>query len=165
MSPYSIRDASIEEQRELTQLCVRATMQTGYDEAFIDRVMPGLTIAVPLIAGGCVQVAQRGADEVVGVVTVTTTALQGIALLYGIYVEPTHWRREVGRVLFRAAANRAKALKAGALMIYSEPSAEGFYRRMGATRIGEGPFYYSPEIVLPQLLYLLPQDGASGAAS
>jgi len=163
MSPYSVRDASVEEQRDLTQLCVRATVQTGYDEAFIDRVMPGLTITVPLIVGGCVQVAQRGADEVVGVVTVTTTALQGIALLYGIYVEPAHWRRGVGRVLFGAAANRAKALKAGALMIYAEPSAEGFYRRMGATRIGEGPFYYSPEIVLPQLLYLLPQDGASGS--
>lgn len=163
MSAYSVRDATVEEQRELTQLCVRATMQTGYDEAFIDRVMPGLTITVPLIAGGCVQVAQRGADEVVGVVTVTTTALQGIALLYGIYVEPAHWKGGVGRVLFGAAANRAKALKAGALMIYAEPSAEGFYRRMGATRIGEGPFYYSPEITLPQLLYILPQDVASGA--
>jgi GNAT superfamily N-acetyltransferase len=138
-------------------------MQTGYDEAFIDRVMPGLTITVPLIAGGRVQVAQRGADEVVGVVTVTTTALQGIALLYGIYVEPAHWRRGIGRVLFAAASNRAKALKAGALMIYAEPSAEGFYRRMGATRIGEGPFYYSPEIVLPQLLYLFPQGRTSRA--
>jgi GNAT superfamily N-acetyltransferase len=161
MSPYSVRDATVEEQRELTQLCVRSTMQTGYDEAFIDRVMPGLTVTVPLIAGGCVQVAQ--ADEVVGVVTVTTTGLTGIALLYGIYVEPAHWKRGVGRVLFGAAANRAKALKAGALMIYAEPSAEGFYRRMGATRIGEGPFYYSPEIVLPQLLYILPRDVASGA--
>ena len=51
MSPYSVRDATVEEQRELTQLCVRATIKTGYDEAFIDRVMPGLTITVPLIAG------------------------------------------------------------------------------------------------------------------
>src|SRR5215470_9295268 len=83
MSPYSLRDATVEEQRELTQLCVRATIKTGYDKAFIDRVMSGLTITVPLIAGGCVQVAQREADQVVGVVTVTTTALQGIALLYG----------------------------------------------------------------------------------
>ena len=94
---------------------------------------------------------------------VTPTSLQGIALLYGMFVEPAHWKRGVGRVLFGAAAARAKALKAGALMIYAEPSAEVFYRRMGAARIGEGPFYYSPEIVLPQLLYMLPQDGASGA--
>jgi GNAT superfamily N-acetyltransferase len=162
MSPYSVRDATVDEQRELTRLCVRATMQSGYDQAFIDRVMPGLTMTVPLIAGGCVQVAQRGAGEVVGVVTVTTTTLQGIALLYGIYVDPAHWKRGVGRVLFGSAATRAKSLRAGALMIYAEPSAEGFYKRMGAIRIGEGPFYYSPEIVLPHLLYILPQDAAHG---
>ena len=85
----------------------------------------------------------------------TATSLQGIALLYGMFVEPAHWKRGVGRVLFGAAATRAKALKAGVLMIYAEPSAEGFYKRMGATRVGEGTFYYSPEIVLPQLLYIL----------
>jgi GNAT superfamily N-acetyltransferase len=163
MSSYTVRNATVNEQRELTQLCVRATMCSGYDEAFIDRVMPGLTITVPLIAGGCVQVAERGPGEVVGVVTVTTTSLQGIALLYGIYVDPAHWRCGVGRMLFEAAATRVKALKAGALMIYAEPSAEGFYKRMGATRIGEGPFYYSPEIVLPYLIYILPQGVAPAA--
>ena len=37
MQSYFVRDAKAEEQRELTRLCVRATMQAGYDEAFIDR--------------------------------------------------------------------------------------------------------------------------------
>jgi len=141
--------------------CVRATMQAGYDEAFIDRAMPGLTVTLPLITAGCVQVAQLGSGEVVGVVIVTATSLQGIALLYGMFVEPAHWKRGVGRVLFEAAATRAKVLKAGVLVIYAEPSAEGFYRRMGAIRAGEGTFYYSPEIVLPQLLYILPRDTVS----
>jgi predicted N-acetyltransferase YhbS len=108
-------------------------------------------------------VAERETGGIVGVATVTTTTLKGIALLDGIYVDPVHWKRGVGRVLFGAAATRAKALKAGAIMIYAEPSAEGFYKRMGAARIGEGPFYYSPEIVLTHLLYILPQDVASGA--
>ena len=27
----------------------------------------------------------------------------------------------------------------------------------GAIRIGEGPFYYSPDVVLPHLFYVLPQ--------
>ena len=142
-------------------MCVRATMHAGYDEAFVDRPIPGLTVTLPLIAGGCVQVAQLASGEVVGVVIVTTTSLQGIALLYGMFVEASHWKRGVGRVLFGAAATRAGVLKAGVLMIYAEPSAEGFYRRMGATRVGEGTFYYSPEIVLPQLLYILPRDVVS----
>jgi hypothetical protein len=59
MQVYSVRDAKPDEQRELTRLCVRATMQAGYDEAFIDRAMPGLTVTLPLITGGCVQVAQQ----------------------------------------------------------------------------------------------------------
>jgi predicted N-acetyltransferase YhbS len=163
MSPYSVRDATTDEQRELTRLCVRATMQAGYDQAFIDRAIPGLTVTLPLITAGCVRVAEHKPGEVVGVVIVSTTMLQGIALLHGLYVDPPFWRRGVGRVLFEAAIARTKALKAGVLVIYAEPSAEGFYKRMGATRVGEGTFYFSPEIVLPQLLYILPRDAASDA--
>jgi len=138
-------------------------MQAGYDQAFIDRAIPGLTVTLPLITAGCVRVAEHKPGEVVGVGIVSTTLLQGIALLHGLYVDPPFWRRGVGRVLFEAAIARTKALKAGVLVIYAEPSAEGFYKRMGAIRTGEGTFYYSPEIVLPQLLYILPRDAASDA--
>jgi N-acetylglutamate synthase-like GNAT family acetyltransferase len=158
MDVYTVREAKPEEQRELTRLCVRATMHAGYDEAFIDRSMPVLTITLPLISGDFVQVAQHNSSEVVGVVAVTPTGLQGIALLYGIFVDPARWKRGIGRVLFGSAVARAKRMKAGALMINAEPSAEGFYKRMGAIRIGEGPFYFSPEIVLPQLLYIIPRE-------
>jgi GNAT superfamily N-acetyltransferase len=165
MPAYSIRDATTDEQRELTRLCVRATMQAGYDQAFIDRAIPGLTVTLPLITAGCVQVAEHKPGEVLGVVMVAMTGLQGIALLHGLYVDPPSWKRGVGRVLFEAAIARTKALKAGVLVIYAEPSAEGFYKRMGATRVGEGTFYYSPEIVLPQLLYILPREAASHAVA
>jgi GNAT superfamily N-acetyltransferase len=158
MDVYTVREAKPEEQRELTRLCVRATMHAGYDEAFIDRTMPALTITVPLISANCIQVAEDGTNEVVGVVAVTPTALQGIAQLYGLYVDPAHWKRGIGRVLFGAAVARAKGIKAGALMITAEPSAEGFYKRMGAIRIGEQPFYFSPETILPSLLYVIPRE-------
>ena len=158
MDVYSVRQTKPEEQRELTRLSVRATMRAGHDEAFIDRTMPALTITVPFINANCVQVAQDGSGEVVGVVWVTLTALPGIALLHGLYVDPAHWKRGIGRVLFGAAVARAKGIKAGALMIYAEPSVEGFYKRMGAVRIGEVPFYYSPETVLPHLLYIISRE-------
>src|ERR1700729_2845738 len=91
LETYSVRNAKPEEQRQLTRLCVRATLHAGYDDAFIDRVMPGLTITLPLVAGDYVRVAQDTSGDVVGVVAVTNTALQGIALLYGIYVDPARW--------------------------------------------------------------------------
>jgi GNAT superfamily N-acetyltransferase len=155
---YSVRVGSPEEQRELTRLCVRATMHAGYDEAFIDRAMPGLTVTLPMITNGSVHVAQDRSGKLAGVMVVTPTALQGIALLHGLYVDPPLWKRGIGRILFGAAVGRAKMLRAGALMIYAEPLAEGFYKRMGAIRIGEGPFFYSPEVVLPRLLYIIPAD-------
>jgi GNAT superfamily N-acetyltransferase len=154
---YLVRDAKPEEQRELTRLCVRATLHTGYDDAFVDRIMPGLTVMLPLITAGAVQVAEQPSGAAVGVVTVTTSGLPGVALLHGLYVNPPFWKRGIGRVLFEAAVTRARGLKTGGLMIYAEPSAENFYRRLGAIRIGEGPFYYSPDVVLPHLFYVLPQ--------
>jgi GNAT superfamily N-acetyltransferase len=157
METYSVRDAKPDEQRNLTRLCIRATLQAGYDDAFIDRVMPARWITLPLIEAGAVQVAEQGAGAIVGVVAVTATMLQGIALLNAIFVDPPFWRHGVGRMLFEAAAARARLLKAGAIMIYAEPSAEGFYKRLGAIRIGEGPFVLSPNVVLPHLLYILPQ--------
>ena len=153
----SIRGAKPEDQRSLTRLCVRATTQAGYDEAFIDRAMPALTVTVPLITGGHVRVAEDEGGEAVGVVTVAPTALLGIVLLHGIFVDPPFWKRGVGRALFDAAVTRASELKAGALTIYAEPSAEGFYERMGAIRIGDVPFVYSPELILPHLLYIVPR--------
>ena len=133
-------------------------MHAGYDEAFIDRSMPSLTITLPMISANWVQMAQDGSSEVVGVVWVMPTALQGIALLHGLYVDPARWKRGIGRVLLGVAVTRAKEINAGAIMIYAEPSAEGFYKRMGAIRIGEGPFCFSPEIVLPHLLYIIPSE-------
>jgi hypothetical protein len=43
-------------------------------------------------------------------------------------------------------------------MITAEPPAEGVCERMGAIRIGEGPFYFSPETILPSLLYIIPRE-------
>jgi hypothetical protein len=70
-------------------------MHAGHDEAFIERSMPALTVTLPLISANCVQVAQDGTSEIVGVVLVTPTALQGIALLYGLFVDPAHWKRGI----------------------------------------------------------------------
>jgi GNAT superfamily N-acetyltransferase len=156
MGVYKIRGARPEEQGELTRLCVRATMHAGHDEAFIDRTMPALTITVPLINSSYVQVAED-TGKAVGVVW-ALPALQGIALLHGLYVDPLYWKRGIGRALFEAAVASSKGMKAGALMINAEPSSEGFYKRMGAIRIGEGPFYFSPETILPHLLYIIPRE-------
>jgi GNAT superfamily N-acetyltransferase len=157
LKTYTIRKAKPEEQRELTQLVVRATMHAGYDEDFIARSMPGLTITLPTITAGDIQVAELP-GEIIGVVQVMNSELRGIAVL-GIYVDPPHWGKGVGRALFEAAVVHARTLKAGAVMIYALPNAEGFYGRLGAIRIGESPFYFSPEVMSPHFLFIVPPAG------
>jgi GNAT superfamily N-acetyltransferase len=137
---------------------VRATIHAGHDEAFIDRAVPALTITVPAITGGSVQVAEDKAGRVAGVVWVMPSPLPSIAQLHGIFVDPPFWRQGVGRVLFEAAVTRAEQLNAGALVISAEPSAEGFYKRMGAIKIGQGPFFFSPDLILPYLLYVIHRE-------
>ncbi|MER8684928.1 GNAT family N-acetyltransferase [Mesorhizobium sp. M1405] len=111
-----------------------------------------------MITSGAVQVAEEQPGKLVGVVSVQATTLRGISLLHSLYVAPAYWRKGIGRALFETAIARARYQKAGALMIYAEPSAEGFYKRLGAIRIGEDPFYYSPDIVLPHFIYILAKD-------
>lgn len=157
--PRSIRAAVPSEQAELTRLAVRATMRAGYDAAFINRSMPALTVTLPSINAGNVLVIEREDGVILGVVIVAVTSLRGIARLDGIFVEPSLWRQGLGRALFDEAVVRAKTVQAGALIVYAEPSAAGFYARVGAVRIGECPFYYSPELVLPTFLYIIQQRG------
>jgi hypothetical protein len=70
---------------------IRATLHAGYDDAFIDRAMPALTVILPSITAGAVQVAERAPVEVLGAVELGRTVLDGIAVLGKIFVDPSHW--------------------------------------------------------------------------
>jgi GNAT superfamily N-acetyltransferase len=53
-----------------------------------------------------------------------------------LWVLPERMGAGIGRALFNDAVGRAASLGAEVLGIESDPNAEGFYRRMGATRVG-----------------------------
>jgi len=139
---------------------VRAILHSGYDEAFIDRARPGLTVSLNGIVTGNVQVAEQS-GEVIGVVEVLSTVLQGIAVL-GIFADPAHWKKGIGRALFETAIARARTLKVGALMIYASPFAERFYRRL-RHQDWRRSFFYSPEVILPHFLFIVPPAASSVA--
>jgi GNAT superfamily N-acetyltransferase len=54
-----------------------------------------------------------------------------------LWVLPERMGLGLGRALFGHAVDRASALGAETLGIEADPNAEGFYLRMGATRVGE----------------------------
>ncbi|HYW60319.1 MAG TPA: GNAT family N-acetyltransferase [Xanthobacteraceae bacterium] len=166
---YGIRQARVYERNALTRLAVRATRHLGYDNGFIERVTPTFAVTLRSIMVGDVQVCEDESLSVVGVVSVGSTLVQralvpgsrrtlAIVVLGGIFVEPAQWRRGIGRRLFAAAVARARERGAGVLMINAEPSAEGFYQRLGAIRVGESPFDVSPDVILPLLMYMMPRE-------
>lgn len=80
-------------------------------------------------------------------------------LLDHFWVLPACMGRGVGRALLAAAARIAAQGGAGALLIHSDPHAEGFYRACGAVRTGAqpAPLPGQPERVLPVMRLALPQ--------
>ena len=54
-----------------------------------------------------------------------------------LWVLPERMGEGVGRALFEHAVRTAASLGAETMGIEADPNAEGFYRRMGAERVGE----------------------------
>src|SRR5207249_9559070 len=60
-----------------------------------------------------------------------------LAELEHMWIKPDRIGNGVGRALFAHVIARAAELNLSALEISADPNAEGFYQRMGASRIGE----------------------------
>jgi GNAT superfamily N-acetyltransferase len=56
--------------------------------------------------------------------------------LDGLFVEPDHWKRGIGRALMQDAFVLARARGARAMEVLSNPYAEGFYAKQGFLRMG-----------------------------
>ncbi|WP_245601760.1 GNAT family N-acetyltransferase [Hamadaea tsunoensis] len=128
----TLRAARSGEAAELTELVLRSKAHWGYDQAFLDRVRPELTVRPDQIASTVV--AERDGRPA-GLVTLLGTPPEGHVDL--LFVDPWAIGTGVGRRLFEDAAYRARAAGFVSLLIEADPQAEEFYLHLGAVRIGE----------------------------
>jgi len=64
------------------------------------------------------------------------TPVEGPALLlHGIYVDPAHYRRGIGRLLFRQAERAVHAHGHEGLLVKAQASADGFFLSLGMHRL------------------------------
>ncbi len=152
----TIRIARPQEAQALSALCCRSKAHWGYDAQFMRLSEAALAVPRALIALGQVLVAEDAHGAPLGVASVETLAAPGEFDLAHFFVEPAAFGTGVGRALFAAAAELAKAKGARRLIILSDPNAAAFYARMGASAIGDAPSDAIPGRRLPLLRYEIP---------
>lgn len=59
------------------------------------------------------------------------------AELDGMFVEPSHWRQGIGRLLIEAVMRELVAWQATRLRVVANPNALAFYKAVGFTIVGE----------------------------
>jgi GNAT superfamily N-acetyltransferase len=118
----------------LTSLALEAKRYWGYPEHWIKHWKSDLTISSEFIHDNHVYVAEEN-GQIQGFYALIVTGNK--AELDHMWVQPALIGTGIGKELFLDAMERAAALKVIAVEISSDPNAAGFYRRMGATEIGE----------------------------
>jgi GNAT superfamily N-acetyltransferase len=129
-----IRQALAEEAARLTEIAHEAKRYWGYPEHWIKHWQADLTISPEFIANNDVYVAEQE-GELLGFYALIVR--ENKAELDHMWVAPKHVGGGVGKELFINAMQRAAGQNVSEVQISSDPHAEGFYQKMGATRVGE----------------------------
>jgi N-acetylglutamate synthase-like GNAT family acetyltransferase len=129
-----IRKALTEDAATLTAIAHDAKRHWGYPEHWIKHWQDDLTISPDFVTTNQVYVAERD-NELLGFYALVLR--QDKAELDHLWVAPAYIGTGVGKELFLHAMESAARRNIPEVEILSDPNAEGFYRKMGAHRIGE----------------------------
>jgi GNAT superfamily N-acetyltransferase len=143
MSDIVIRPALPTERSSLEALQWRASLANAGDRDSLLANPDAIVLPDDQIADGHVLVAQH--DGVIVGFAAVLPRPDGNAELDALFVEPSLWKRGVGRLLVEQCANLARERASRVLHVVGNPHAEGFYvacgfRATGAveTRFGAG---------------------------
>lgn len=153
-----IRPASPTDAPRLTVIAHAAKRHWGYSDELMALWDDELTLSPQFIASHPVFCAIRE-DEIAGFYALSR---QGKACeLEHMWVDPQHMGAGVGARLFEHAVQTVQSMDGLVLNILSDPHAEGFYRRMGASRMGEAPSMPEGRTLPRMTLVIEPNDAAT----
>jgi ribosomal protein S18 acetylase RimI-like enzyme len=121
----------------LTRIAFAAKSYWGYPERWIEQWQKALTITPEFITDNEVYAAVFE-EEMGGFYALVERGSE--VELEHLWVSPKHMGAGIGRALLDHAVRRTATLGAKTLSIEADPNAEGFYRRMGARRVGENVY-------------------------
>lgn len=136
-----LRDAVPAERRALEELQRRASLMWDDDRPYLLANPDVIELPLRHIAEGHVRVAEL-AGQVLGFAVTLPRADH--ADLDGLFVEPGHWRRGIGRALVTDAESRTIKAGLGALEVVANGNALGFYARLGFVIVGTAQTLFGP---------------------
>lgn len=155
-----IRRARGADAEALTRIAYAAKRHWGYPDELMRLWTADLTVREEFVSGHPVYVAVRAAS-LVGFYALSRDGDR--CELEHMWVDPPHMGSGIGTRLFDHATATARSLGGATLRIASDPNAEGFYRRMGARRVGEVASAPAGRM-LPVLTFDLGPDEGDSAA-
>jgi GNAT superfamily N-acetyltransferase len=147
-----IRAPSVDELSGLSDLCFRSKAVWGYGEQFMEACRSELSFSRQDLQLTHIAVAEEH-DRILGVVQVKVSADD--AELLKLFVEPVGLRKGIGTALFAWAIDIGRRMGAHRMIVEADPSAEPFYRGMGARDGGTAPSGSIPGRMLPRLTFKL----------
>ena len=117
----------------LTAIAHAAKRHWGYPERWIEAWKDILTMRPEFIAANTAFCA-KGGTGTIGFYVLTQEE-DGLHLDH-LWIHPNSIGRGIGRALFKHAVEQARAAGSVTIKIEADPNAEGFYRQMGAKRVG-----------------------------
>jgi GNAT superfamily N-acetyltransferase len=149
-----LRRAKPEDAEAITRLTLRAKRHWGYSEAFMAVMTPDLTLTSADLSAAADQVEVLETDgELLGFFRLRCRT--ELACLEDLFVDPGCMGQGYGRRLFLRAADIAREWGRGVMEFESDPYAESFYLRLGATREGMSPSSLLPGRSIPLMRYAL----------
>jgi len=130
----SITRSRSSQSERLTEIAHAAKRHWGYPERWMELWKGALTITPEYISNNGVYSATDG-EEVVGFYALIISGDK--ATLDHLWVDPKYIGRGLGKALFNHAVENAADHHVSVIEVESDPNAEGFYKHMGARRIGE----------------------------
>ena len=132
----------------LSALAFRSKAAWGYDRAFMEGCRAELTITIDQIRARPVYVWTE-TGRVLGFYALQPES--DLVEIDHLYVTPEALRRGIGRALWQHLRQEALRLGAVRVGVSADPNAEGFYRRLGFSRMGTRPSGSIPGRQLPSL--------------
>jgi len=146
--PIEIRRAAREEVDTLTHIAIAAKGYWGYPQAWIQEWMPLLTFSAEHLAGAEVFLALSD-GQAAGFYRLFLTRPR--ARLEDLWIKPPFIGKGIGRALFQHLLLRCREAEAHVLEVEADPHAEGFYQKMGMTKVTERPSTVAGQANLPIL--------------